>query len=190
MTTPAADVHNELTTHKTLLNVGPSHPAMHGVIRIITQLEGETIVKADIEIGYLHRGFEKSCEQGGYNHPIPYTDRLNYVSPLINNFGYCMAAEKLMGIQVTERCQYIRVLMSEISRICDHLTCIGASAMELGAMTVFLYMIKARELLWELVEDITGARLTISYVRIGGVKADLTADFTDKTFKKIAEVRK
>ena len=116
MTTPSLDVQNELTTHSTLLNIGPSHPAMHGVIRIITQLEGETIVKADIEIGYLHRGFEKSCEQGGYNHPIPYTDRLNYVSPLINNFGYCMAVEKLMGIQVTERCQYIRVLMSEISQ--------------------------------------------------------------------------
>jgi NADH-quinone oxidoreductase subunit D len=191
MTTPSLDVQNELTTHSTLLNIGPSHPAMHGVIRIITQLEGETIVKADIEIGYLHRGFEKSCEQGGYNHPIPYTDRLNYVSPLINNFGYCMAVEKLMGIQVTERCQYIRVLMSEISRVCDHLTCIGASAMELGAMTVFLYMIKAREFLWELVESVTGARLTISYGRVGGVSGDLPADFSaiaTGTFKKVREV--
>ena len=191
MTTPTAEVRNELTTHSTLLNIGPSHPAMHGVIRIVTQLEGETIVKADIEIGYLHRGFEKSCEQGGYNHPIPYTDRLNYVSPLINNFGYCMAAEKLMGIQVTDRCQYIRVLMSEISRVCDHLTCIGASAMELGAMTVFLYMIKAREFLWELVESVTGARLTISYGRVGGVSGDLPADFKEKaidTFKKVREV--
>ena len=191
MTTPPVDVQNELTTHSTLLNIGPSHPAMHGVIRIITQLEGETIVKADIEIGYLHRGFEKSCEQGGYNHPIPYTDRLNYVSPLINNFGYCMAVEKLMGIQVTERCQYIRVLMSEISRVCDHLTCIGASAMELGAMTVFLYMIKAREFLWELVEAVTGARLTISYGRVGGVSGDLPADFNANaigTFKKVREV--
>jgi NADH-quinone oxidoreductase subunit D len=191
MTTPSVDVQNELTTHSTLLNIGPSHPAMHGVIRIITQLEGETIVKADIEIGYLHRGFEKSCEQGGYNHPIPYTDRLNYVSPLINNFGYCMAVEKLMGIQVTERCQYIRVLMSEISRVCDHLTCIGASAMELGAMTVFLYMIKAREFLWELIEAVTGARLTISYGRVGGVNGDLPADFSStatSTFKKVREV--
>ena len=191
MTTPSVDVQNELTTHSTLLNIGPSHPAMHGVIRIITQLEGETIVKADIEIGYLHRGFEKSCEQGGYNHPIPYTDRLNYVSPLINNFGYCMAVEKLMGIQVTERCQYIRVLMSEISRVCDHLTCIGASAMELGAMTVFLYMIKAREFLWELIEAVTGARLTISYGRVGGVSGDLPAGFSANaagTFKKVREV--
>ena len=191
MTIPTVEDRNELTTHSTLLNVGPSHPAMHGVIRIITQLEGETIVKADIEIGYLHRGFEKSCEQGGYNHPIPYTDRLNYVSPLINNFGYCMAVEKLMGIQVTERCEYIRVLMSEISRVCDHLTCIGASAMELGAMTVFLYMIKAREFLWELIESVTGARLTISYGRVGGVSGDLPGDFSSKatsTFKKVREV--
>ena len=191
MTIPTVDVQNELTTHSTLLNIGPSHPAMHGVIRIITQLEGETIVKAEIEIGYLHRGFEKSCEQGGYNHPIPYTDRLNYVSPLINNFAYCMAVEKLMGIQVTERCQYIRVLMSEISRVCDHLTCIGASAMELGAMTVFLYMIKAREFLWELIESVTGARLTISYGRVGGVSGDLPLDFNANafgTFKKVREV--
>ena len=107
-------------------------------------------------------GFEKSCEQGGYNQAIPYTDRLNYVSPLINNFGYAMAVEKLMGIQVTERCEYIRVIMSEISRVTDHLTCVAASAMELGAMTVFLYMIKGPQFLWELVEDVTGARLTIS----------------------------
>jgi NADH-quinone oxidoreductase subunit D len=191
MTTPPAEVNNELTTHSTLLNVGPSHPAMHGVIRIITQLEGETIVKAEIEIGYLHRGFEKSCEQGGYNNPIPYTDRLNYVSPLINNFGYCMAVEKLMGIRVTERCQYIRMLMSEISRVSDHLTCIGASAMELGAMTVFLYMIKAREFLWDLVESVTGARLTISYGRVGGVSGDLPPHFKEKaldSFKKVREV--
>ncbi|MFN8008163.1 MAG: NADH-quinone oxidoreductase subunit D [Terriglobia bacterium] len=191
MTTPDLDVDNKLTTHSTLLNVGPSHPAMHGVIRIITQLEGETIVHADVEIGYLHRGFEKSCEQGGYNHPIPYTDRLNYVSPLINNFGYCQAVEKLLGIEITERCKYIRVLMSEISRISDHLTCIGASAMELGAMTVFLYMIKAREFLWELVESVTGARLTISYGRVGGLSGDLPPDFQKnarETFKKVREV--
>src|SRR4026208_988662 len=148
MAIEVTDDARELKPHAMLLNVGPSHPAMHGVIRILTELEGETVVKAKVEIGYLHRGFEKSCEEGGYNQAIPYTDRLNYVSPLINNFGYCMAVEKLMGIQVTERCQFIRVIMSEISRVCDHLTCIGASAMEVGAMTVFLYMIKAREYLW------------------------------------------
>ena len=173
------------------LGVGPQHPAMHGIIRIVTELDGEVIRKADVEIGYLHRAFEKDCEVGSWNNAIPYTDRLNYVSPLINNFGYCSAVEKLLGIDITERCQYIRVVMSEISRICDHLTCVGASSMELGAFTVFLYMIKAREFLWELVEDVTGARLTISYGRVGGVKADLPPAFGDKmraAFKQVREV--
>ena len=171
------------------VNMGPSHPAMHGVICILAELDGETLVKADVEIGYLHRAFEKECEVGPYNNAIPYTDRLNYVSPLINNFGYASCVEKLLGIEVTERCKYIRVIMSEISRICDHLTCIGASAMELGAFTVFLYMIKAREYLWELVEDVTGARLTISYSRVGGVKADLPDGFALKTRKALKETR-
>ncbi|MGH7326411.1 MAG: NADH-quinone oxidoreductase subunit D [Candidatus Rokuibacteriota bacterium] len=173
------------------VGVGPAHPAMHGIIRIVTELDGEVIVNADVEIGYLHRAFEKECERGGWNNAIPFTDRLNYVSPLINNFGYCAAVEKLLGIQVTERCQYIRVIMAEISRICDHLTCIGASTMELGAFTVFLYMIKAREFLWELVEDVTGARLTISYGRVGGLKADLPAGFEERmraAFKQVREV--
>jgi NADH-quinone oxidoreductase subunit D len=171
------------------VGIGPAHPAMHGIIRIVTELDGEMIVKADVEIGYLHRAFEKDCEVGGYNNAIPYTDRLNYVSPLINNFGYAAAVEKLLGIEVTERCQYIRTIMSEISRVCDHLTCIGASAMELGAFTVFLYMIKAREFLWELVEDVTGARLTISYGRVGGVKADLPEGFAAKAKKAFKETR-
>jgi len=171
------------------VNMGPSHPAMHGVIRIVAELDGETVVKADVEIGYLHRAFEKECEVGPYNNAIPFTDRLNYVSPLINNFGYASCVEKLLGIDVTERCQYLRVIMSEISRVCDHLTCIGASAMELGAFTVFLYMIKAREYLWELVEDVTGARLTISYARVGGVKADLSEGFALKVRKAFKETR-
>ncbi|MDE2214624.1 MAG: NADH-quinone oxidoreductase subunit D [Candidatus Omnitrophica bacterium] len=177
-------------TRSMLLNVGPSHPAMHGVIRLIMELDGEKIKDVDVEIGYLHRAFEKMCETVMYAQCFPYTDRLNYVSPLINNVGFAMAVEKLLGIDIPERAKYIRVIMSEISRVSDHLTCVGASAMELGAMSVFLYMIKAREFLWELVEEITGARLTISYVRIGGVKADLTEGFTDKAFKTIAEVRK
>jgi len=171
------------------VNMGPQHPAMHGIVRILAELDGEIVVKADVEIGYLHRAFEKECERGPYNNAIPYTDRLNYVSPLINNFGYASCVEKLLGIDVTERCKYIRVIMSEISRICDHLTCIGASAMELGAFTVFLYMIKAREFLWELVEDVTGARLTISYARVGGVRADLPEGFALKVRKAFKEVR-
>src|SRR5438128_7741055 len=171
------------------VGVGPAHPAMHGIIRIQTELDGEFIRKADVEIGYLHRAFEKDCEVGGYNNAIPYTDRLNYVSPLINNFAYASAVEKLLDIEVTERCQYIRTVMAEISRVCDHLTCIGASAMELGAFTVFLYMIKAREYLWELVEDVTGARLTISYGRVGGVKADLPDGFAPKMTAAFEETR-
>jgi NADH-quinone oxidoreductase subunit D len=180
-----------------LLNIGPSHPAMHGVIRLITELEGEKVVHVEAEIGYLHRAFEKSSENSTWTQSIPYTDRLNYVSPLINNFGYCGAVEKLLGIQITERCQYIRVIMSEISRITDHLTCIAASAMELGAMTAFLYLMKAREYLYEIIEDVTGARLTISYGRIGGVKGDLPQSVAkklelalEKTEKEIKEVDK
>ncbi|MCM8811591.1 MAG: NADH-quinone oxidoreductase subunit D [Candidatus Omnitrophica bacterium] len=173
-----------------LLNVGPAHPAMHGIIRIVVGLEGEVVKSTEVEIGYLHRGFEKMSETVAYNGVFPYTDRLNYVSPLINNMGFAMAVEKLIGLQVPDRCHYIRVIMSEISRVSDHLTCIGASAMELGAFTVFLYMIKAREFLWELVEMVTGARLTVSYCRVGGVKADLPAGFEEMTRRRIAEVRK
>jgi NADH-quinone oxidoreductase subunit D len=177
------------STQPLLVNLGPAHPAMHGIVRIVAELDGEVVRKADVEIGYLHRAFEKDCEAGPYNNAIPYTDRLNYVSPLINNFGYCSAIEKLLGIEVTERCKYIRVAMSEISRICDHLTCVGASAMELGAFTVFLYMIKAREYLWELVEEVTGARLTISYGRVGGVRADLPAGFDLRVKRAFGETR-
>jgi len=171
------------------VGVGPAHPAMHGIIRILADLEGEVIRKADVEIGYLHRAFEKDCEVGGWNNAIPYTDRLNYVSPLINNFAYASAVEKLLGIEVTERCRYVRTIMAEISRLCDHLTCVGAASMELGAFTVFLYMIKAREYLWELVEDVTGARLTISYGRVGGVRADLPDGFADKMRRAFKDVR-
>jgi NADH-quinone oxidoreductase subunit D len=177
-------------TRSLLLNIGPSHPAMHGVIRLITELEGENVLKVEAEIGYLHRAFEKSCENSTWTQAIPYTDRLNYVSPLINNFGYCAAVEKLLGIEMTERCKYIRVVMSEVSRITDHLTCIGASAMEVGAMTAFLYFIKAREFLYEIVEQVTGARLTISYGRVGGVKADLPHGFAESLDSALKKVEK
>ena len=179
----------DLETREMLLNVGPAHPAMHGIIRIVATLDGEQIKGADVEIGFLHRGFEKMSETVDYNGVIPYTDRLNYVSPLINNMGYCMAVEKLLGISVPERCHYIRVIVSEISRISDHLTCVGASAMELGAFTVFLYMIKAREFLWELVEMVTGARLTVSYCRVGGVKGDLPDGFAEQCRNALRETR-
>jgi NADH-quinone oxidoreductase subunit D len=115
MATEVIEPNSSLTSRNLLLNIGPSHPAMHGVIRILAELDGETVVKASMEIGYLHRGFEKSCENGNYSHCIPYTDRLNYVSPLINNFGYCGAVEKLIGIEITERCKFVRVIMSRNS---------------------------------------------------------------------------
>lgn len=172
------------------VNFGPSHPSMHGVIRIKLIADGEFVKKTEIDIGYLHRGFEKECESGPYTHCFPYTDRLNYVSPLINNFGFARAVEDLMGLQVPERSEYIRVIMSELSRITDHLTCIGASAMELGAFTAFLYMMKAREWLYELIESVTGAHLTVSYARIGGVKADLPEGFNDYCLRVLQDTVK
>ena len=178
------------TSQKTyMLNMGPQHPAMHGVVRLVLELRGERIVDAEAEIGYLHRAFEKHAESETWNNVVPWTDRLNYVSPLINNTGYAMAVEKLAGIDVPERGQYIRVIACEISRVTDHLTCIGASAMELGAFTVFLYLIKAREYLYQLVDNLTGARVTTSFTRVGGVKGDLPADFAEKFAKIAADVR-
>jgi NADH-quinone oxidoreductase subunit D len=169
-----------------LLNMGPSHPAMHGTIRVMLELDGERILNSEVEVGYLHRGFEKTCENRTYFNLLPYTDRLNYVSPLINNVGYVMTVEKMLGVDVPERAQYIRVLMSELSRISDHLTCLAAMAMECGAFTAFLYKMKAREFLWDVIEQTTGARMTTSYIRIGGVRADLHPDF-DAVLKKAVE---
>ncbi len=174
--------HSDLPTELMTINMGPSHPAMHGTVRIVLTVDGETIVKTDVQPGYLHRCFEKESEYATYTQIFPYTDRLNYVSPMINNVGYAMAVEKLLNIeeQIPERAQYIRILVSEISRITDHLTCIGASAMELGAFTAFLYFLKAREWFYQLLEELSGARLTHSYVRIGGVVSDLTHDFHER----------
>jgi NADH-quinone oxidoreductase subunit D len=172
-----------------MLHMGPSHPAMHGTIQINVELDGEVIKRADVEIGYLHRCFEKMSETVVWNNVFPYTDRLNYVSPLINNVGYAMAVEKLLGIETTERCQWIRTLMSEVSRVTDHLTCVAASAMECGAFTVFLYLIEAREYLWETIEQLTGARMTISYCRVGGVKGDWSKDFEPGLHDAIARTR-
>jgi NADH-quinone oxidoreductase subunit D len=173
-----------------LLNMGPSHPAMHGTLRIMLELDAERILNAEVEVGYLHRGFEKTCENKTWFNLLPYTDRLNYVSPLINNLGYAMTVEKMLGVAVPERAQLIRVLMSEMSRVSDHLTCLAAMAMECGAFTVFLYMMKAREFLWDAIELTTGARMTTSYIRIGGVRADLAAGWRAATAAAVAETRK
>lgn len=182
-------LNDELKSESMILSMGPTHPATHGTIRILVELSGEKILDADVEVGYLHRGFEKMCETVTYNQVMPYTDRLNYVSPIINNVGWCLAVEKMLGVEVPKRCQYIRVIMSEISRISDHLTCLGASAMELGAFTVMLYMMQAREALWDLIEEVTGARLTISYSRVGGLKDDLTPGFAERAFAAFKKTR-
>jgi NADH-quinone oxidoreductase subunit D len=169
----------DLPTEPVPLNMGPSHPAMHGTVRMVLEVEGERISSADIQIGYLHRCFEKESENATWTQVFPYTDRLNYISPMLNNVGYAMAVEKLLDItdKIPERAQYIRVIVGEVSRITDHLTCLGASAMELGAFTVFLYALKAREWLFELLEETCGARLTSTYLRIGGLAYDLPPGF-------------
>ncbi|MCA9521814.1 MAG: NADH-quinone oxidoreductase subunit D [Myxococcales bacterium] len=168
-----------LHTQEMILNMGPSHPATHGTVKFTLRLEGETIRDLDPDIGYLHRGFEKMCENATYTHAFPYTDRLNYCSPFINNVGYALAVEKLLGIEITERCKYVRTIISELHRISDHLTCLAATSLELGAFTVFLYGVQSREEIYVLTEEICGARLTVSYVRIGGLTDDLPESFAD-----------
>ncbi|MBM4397938.1 MAG: NADH-quinone oxidoreductase subunit D, partial [Deltaproteobacteria bacterium] len=162
------------------INMGPSHPAMHGTVRMRVRLDGETVVSADPDIGFLHRGFEKMCEAGTWTKVIPFTDRLNYVSPLINNVGYCGAVERMLGVDPTERCKYVRVFCSEIARITDHLTAVGASALEIGAFTPFLWAMQAREEIYYLIEFVTGARVTTSYTRIGGLRWDLPDGWQDR----------
>jgi NADH-quinone oxidoreductase subunit D len=158
------------------IQMGPSHPATHGTIKFNLKLDGEVVVACDVEVGYLHRAFEKMSEKGTWTQVFPYADRLNYVSPLINNVGYALAVEKLLGVECTERCQYIRVIMSEISRIADHLTCLGMAAQEAGGATAGFLLIEAREMLWDIVEAVTGARVTVTYCRVGGVANDLPPD--------------
>src|SRR5438445_13479007 len=170
----------EIPTSPMTVNLRPSHPAMHGTVRLKLTLDGETIVDAIPEIGFLHRGFSKSSENSTWHQVLPYTDRLNYVSPILNNVGYIMGVEKLIGIKDTERSQYLRVLAGEISRITDHLTCIGAIGLELGAFTVFLYAIEARELLWDRISELTGARVTVSWMRVGGCASDLPPGWVEK----------
>lgn len=171
----------DLPAEPMLINVGPSHPAMHGTVRIVMELSGENIVRCDVQVGYLHRGFEKMCERGTWSQVFPYVDRLNYVSPMLNNVGFALACEKALGIVVPDRCQYYRMILGELARMSDHLTCDGAMAMELGAFTPFLWMIKAREMIWDLMEEETGARLTHSFGRIGGMAQPPTPGFKEHT---------
>lgn len=173
----AAGPTNDILGEKLILNMGPSHPATHGVLRIILEMDGEMITKATPDIGYLHRGDEKIAETMTYNQFVPYTDRLDYLAPLANNVAYACAVEKLMGWTLPPRGQAIRVVCCELARISAHLLGIGAFAMDTGAMTVFLYTFTQREYIYNLQEIISGARFTTSYTRIGGMTRDLSPDF-------------
>ncbi len=167
----------DLLGEKLILNMGPSHPATHGVLRIVLELEGEIITKATPDVGYLHRGDEKIAENMQYNQFIPYTDRLDYLAPLANNVAYAMAVEKLLGWTLPERGRCIRLICCEMARISSHLLGLGAFAMDTGAMTVFLYTFTEREKLYNLIEQLTGARFTTSYTRIGGMIRDVSDEF-------------
>jgi NADH-quinone oxidoreductase subunit D len=163
-----------------IVNIGPSHPATHGTIQIVTELDGERVVRVDVHCGYLHRGFEKECEDHTWHNLIPYVDRLNYCSGLINDFAYCDAVETLMGVEITRRCKLLRTLLAEYSRVADHLTCVAAALMELGAMTAFLYLVTIRDAIYEHLADLTGARVTYSYGRIGGLARDLPEGWLER----------
>src|SRR5437773_11597236 len=163
-----------------VLNMGPQHPSTHGVLRILLELDGETVVKAIPDLGYLHTGIEKSCEDKTYSQAITLTDRMDYLNPLGNNLVYCLAVEKLLGLEVPKRAQYIRVMMAELQRISSHLVWLGTHAIDLGAMSVFLYCFREREMILDVFEYISGVRMMTSYICPGGLQADLPAEFDAK----------
>src|SRR5260370_129005 len=173
---------------KLILNLGPSHPSTHGVLRVLLELDGEIVTRAVPDIGYLHRGDEKIAESMTYNQFVPYTDRLDYLAPLASNVAYALAVEKLMGWTVPPRGQVIRVICCELARISAHLLGMGALAMDCGAMTVFLYIFTEREKIYNLIELLTGARFTTSYTHIGGQTRDLPEGFLDLLKKFLSEV--
>src|SRR5687767_3683873 len=186
----AADELPDLQGEKMVLNMGPSHPSTHGVLRIVLEMDGEIITKATPDVGYLHRGDEKIAENMTYTQFIPYTDRLDYLAPLHNNVVYALAVEKLLGIDkdLPPRCQYIRVICCELARISSHLLGLGAFAMDVGALTVFLHTFTEREKIYDLAEALTGARFTTTYTRIGGLSRDLPAGWTGQLRKFLDEV--
>jgi NADH-quinone oxidoreductase subunit D len=170
-----AGIDPEMHGEHMLINIGPQHPATHGVLRLVLELDGETVIRCIPHIGYLHSSFEKLGEYRTWNQIIPLTDRMDYLAPLIYNCAYAMAVEKLMGIQVTERCKVVRVICMELDRIFSHLLWMGTTAIDIGAFTVFLYTFQERERIYDLHESLTGARITTSATRIGGMMADLPA---------------
>jgi len=188
--TAAAGGEPDLGEEHMLVNMGPQHPATHGVLRLVVELDGETVVRCIPHLGYLHSGFEKLGEYRHYNQIIPLTDRTDYLSPMANNVGFALAAEKLMGIEITPRCQVLRVLACEMSRIISHMVWLGTTSIDLGAFTPFLWAFQQREKIYDLQEMWTGARLTTSLTRVGGLLADIPDGFVDrlrdftKTFPK------
>ena len=162
------------------ISIGPSHPATHGIIHLVARLDGEKIIRAETMIGYLHRCFEKMSETHQWNQIIPYTDRLNYVSSMINGVGYVRTAEKMLGVEIPDRGQLVRTILSEFTRIMDHCVCIGANLVDIGALTNFTYLYQNRENIYDLLEACCGARLTVSYVRVGGLAIDVPDDFAPR----------
>ncbi|HEV2394796.1 MAG TPA: NADH dehydrogenase (quinone) subunit D [Verrucomicrobiae bacterium] len=187
---PANTSSADLPGEKMVLNMGPSHPATHGVLRIVLELDGEIITKAMPDVGFLHRGDEKIAENMTYTQFIPYTDRLDYLAPLANNVAYVLAVEKLLGIdrQLPPRCQFIRVICCELARVASHLLGLGSFAMDVGAMTVFLHTFTEREKTYNLCESLTGARFTTSYTRIGGLSRDLPPGWVEQCRRFCNEV--
>lgn len=172
------------------LNVGPSHPATHGCLRFLAAMDGETIVASVEEIGYLHRGFEKMVERGTWQQVIPYTDRLNYCSAIMNNIAFCRAVENMFGVEITERCKVLRVIVNELSRINDHFVCVAAAFQDLGGTTPFMYAFNPREEIMCIWEKLTGARLTNSYARIGGLYRDSYDGFENDVLAALGSVEK
>ena len=172
------------------LNIGPSHPATHGTLRVMAELKGETVHRANVELGYLHRCFEKMAETHQYNQVIPYTDRLNYCSAPMNNLGYCKAVEKMLGVEIPPKAQAMRVILAELSRFIDHVVCTGANAVDLGALTGFFHLFTLREKVYTLFEKLCGARLTVSLTRIGGMAQDAPDNWFEDVLATCKELRK
>jgi NADH dehydrogenase I D subunit len=183
-------IKSELQTRELTISMGPQHPATHGVLRLVLDLDGETVVKCTPYVGYLHRGTEKLCENRTYISALPLMDRLDYISSMANDVGYCVAVERLFGIEPPDRAKYIRTIMCEMTRISSHIIWLGTHALDIGAMTVFLYSFREREWILDLLEMATGARLTVSYPRIGGVRNDITQEFLDSLYKFTEEFPK
>ena len=169
-----------------IINMGPQHPSTHGVLRLVIEVDGETIVGLAPDIGYLHTGIEKTCEAKFYQQVVPLTDRIDYLCPMTNNLAYCLAVEKLLGLEIPERAQYLRVLFNELTRIQSHLVWLGTHAMDIGALTVFLYCFREREQLLRIFEAVSGQRMMTSYVRVGGLSLEPPRDLyaTIRTFLK------